>query len=343
VEPDEVGAKIAAQIRAEFDRGPRNVYRNVRAILVSVGGRPVMEQYYQSSPTETRNVYSVTKSVLGTLIGIALSEGRLRGVDQPLTELLPAHTSVMKPPVPGITLRQVLTMTAGLPDDPDIGLPPFVSATQWIRSIVSAGTERQPGSGFGYSSAGSHLLSAILVQATGQSVLEYARAKLFDPLDIQTRPAAEPLVVDSNLPIYNQARFAWSVDPQGYHLGYSDLKLAPRDMAKLGALYLDQGRFQDKQIVPANWVREGTTAHTAAGTLDGYRYGYHWWVTTGRDHPAFAAIGFGGQLIEVVPDQRLVVVASTEVNENDLGSTIQPELLQNLVDTFIVPAVAPLQ
>ena len=337
VDLDAIGAKIANDIRAEFDSSYTDGYRNIRAVLVTVNGRPVVEQYYKSLATTSRNAYSVTKSVTATLIGIALAEGRLRGLDQTLVELLPMHAARMKPDVAGITLRQLLTMTAGLPGDPP-GWPAYTARPDWVGSILREGTVRRPGTAFEYSTAGSHLLSAILVQATGQSVLDYARAKLFDPLGITTRPAVEPLAARDS-PAYDAATFAWSVDPEGHHFGGSDLKLAPRDMAKLGALYLDEGRWQGRQLVPAKWVREATTAHVTFGAGPPEGYGYQWWVTTAAGDPAFAALGYGGQLIEVVPARHLVVVMSTDVNENDPGSTVDPNLLLSLVSIWIAPAV----
>ena len=145
-----------------------------------------------------------------------------------------------------------------------------------------------------YASAASHLLSAILVEATGQSVLDYARDKLFNPLGISTDPAAEPLAVEENLPVYEAAPLAWPVDPQGVHLGDAYLKISAPDMAKIGQLMLAGGRWDDKQIVPAQWVTESTRAHVPTGGygLGGDDYGYHWWVTTADGHDAFAAAGF---------------------------------------------------
>ena len=143
------------------------------------------------------------------------------------------------------------------------------------------------------------------------------------------------------MPAYEKAAFAWPVDHQGINYGAAFLKLRPRDLAKLGQLYLEHGSWQGKQVVPQAWVRDATSAQVP--TTDGSgaeHYGYQWWVTTAGGHPAYAAIGFGGQLIEVVPDKALVVVFVTHF---DILSAIppgpSPADYHTMVSAAIVPAL----
>jgi CubicO group peptidase (beta-lactamase class C family) len=314
-------------------------YDDVRTILVFAGERPLVERHYDWIARETSDVYSVSKSVMSILIGIAIDEGTLGSLDQTLTELLPDHTPAMAPRVGRITLRQLLTMTAGLPADPANAGPAFESTDDWVTAILSEPLERPAGAGFAYSSAGSHLLSAILEEATGRPVLDYARDRLFDPLGIDTRPAAEPVVdFDKQAElgaVYDAASFAWPVDPQRLHLGYGHLKISTQDMAKFGHLMLAGGRWNGEQIVSALWVRESTRAHVATNALAPIdHYGYHWWVTTADGHHAFAALGFGGQLIEVVPDLDLVLVVSSNVTD---GPTVAFGPFLSMVDQDIAP------
>jgi CubicO group peptidase (beta-lactamase class C family) len=334
------------QVAAVFDElvkgDTAGVYEDLRAVLVLVGGRPLVERYYDSSAEATSNVASVTKSVMSILVGIAVDEGVLGSVDQTLSELLPEYAAIMAPDVAGVTLEQVLTMTAGLPEDPRApATAPHYLTEDWVAAILSGGLEQPPGEGFAYASAGSHLLSAILVEATGRSVLDYARDKLFNPLGISTDPAAEPLAVEENLPVYEAASFAWPVDPQGVHLGDAFLKISAPDMAKIGQLMLAAGRWDEKQIVPAQWVTESTRAHVSTGGygIGGDDYGYHWWVTTADGHDAFAAAGFGGQLIEVVPDLDLVVVVSCTIPEGNVH--LDASTFRGLVNAVVAPAIAP--
>jgi CubicO group peptidase (beta-lactamase class C family) len=330
---------VAAVVDSYLEGDLTGASEDVRAVLVTVGGRPVLERYYDSSAEATSGVFSVTKSVMSILVGIALDEGDLGSVEQTLAELLPEYAATMAPEVAGVTLRQVLTMTAGLPEDTAGSDPlPFETADDWIAAIVSGGLVRPPGEDFAYASAGSHLLSAILVEATGRSVLDYARERLFDPLGIDTDSAAEPLAVIENLPVYEAASFAWPVDPQGLHLGHTYLKINAPDMAKIGQLMLDDGRWDGEQIVSTQWVTESTRAQVATSGGSTGDYGYQWWVTTANGLDAFAAVGFGGQLIEVVPDLRLVVVVSSTVP--DVPRLTSASFIA-LVDQLIAPAVTP--
>jgi CubicO group peptidase (beta-lactamase class C family) len=306
-----VPAEVAGRIQEFLAVGNGAAFEQVRAIVVSVHDRLVFERYYHGSAATTGNVFSVTKSVMSMLIGIALDERKLRGVDQTLAELLPTYAATMPAPVKAVTLRQVLTMTAGLPPDP-AGLAALESSGDWVSTILSEGTRQPAGQAFAYSSAGSHLLSAIVRPATGRSTLDYARAKLFTPIGISTVHAAEPVARQESRPAYDRATFAWPTDPQGNHIGFSFLKLTARDMDKLGQIWLNQGRWAGRQLVSAAWVNESTTSQVETQTTP-EQYGYQWWLTTADGHRAYAAMGYGGQLIEVVPDLDLVtVVASTD-------------------------------
>jgi len=336
--PTSVGARLATAIDQELSPG-RDSYSQVRAVLVLVNGRTVFERYYQSSPEQYRNVFSVTKSVMSTLVGIAVGEGRLH-LDDTLAELLPKYAARMSPAVGRTTLQQVLTMTAGFAGEFATDDLAFTRTADWVSDILRHPTG-PPGGTFAYSNGTSHLLSAIPVDATGMSVLDYARARLLDPLGIATRPAVELLFKIENLDAYLAADFAWSIDPQGRHTGFSDLKLRPQDMAKIGTPYLDGGRWAGRQIVPAAWVRDATTRRVAtppAHPADGY--GYQWWVTTAGEDPAFFALGFGGQRIEVIPRLGLVVAISIEVDEKDpTDRGVDGTLLTYLVHSVIAPTL----
>jgi CubicO group peptidase (beta-lactamase class C family) len=327
-----VDADIGAAVEQYMAGSNTSGLSNVRAVLVLVDGRPFLERYRDSPPQESHDTFSVTKSIVSTLIGIAIAEGKLRGVDVTLTEALPHYRSLMRPEVARTTLRQLLTMTAGLRSDPPSGEPLAETLHgDWVSDILEHGFDRPPGM-WAYSSMGSHLLAAVLVRATGMPVLEYARARLFDPLGITTRPAAQPLLDGgpAGALAYDAASFAWPVDPQGINTGHSHIKLAAGDLATFGLLMLNKGLWKGRRLLPESWVAEATRAHVDAGVPGGNGYGYHWWISD-TDHPAFAAVGFGGQVVEVVPDLRLVVVAVTEPGELEASE----------VDRLIKIAVLP--
>jgi CubicO group peptidase (beta-lactamase class C family) len=231
--------------------------RNVRAVLVWVNDRPVVQQYHESKSSDSRNIASVTKSFVSTLVGIALAEGHLKRLDQTLGELLPAQRADMAPGVSAITLQQLLTMTAGLPADQD-GRPMLPDRRNWVRGILTHGSDLPPPAEFAYSSVSSHLLAAILEQNTHEALMVYARKRLFDPLGIDTRTAAQPPSAPAGASAYDAAHFAWPVDPQGINIGFGGLKMTPADMAKLGRLYLAGGVWNRQRILSADWVHRAT-------------------------------------------------------------------------------------
>ncbi|WP_270886205.1 serine hydrolase domain-containing protein [Pedococcus sp. 5OH_020] len=312
--PDPVAAAVAADFNAHTTDD------QIRAIIVTTSGRTRFERYYGSSAEEYRSAFSVTKSVVSTLVGLAISEGELR-LDDRLSKMLPRYAAEMSPRVAAVTLRQLLTMTAGFTDTSSgFGSSELLNSPDWVRFIIRH-QDDAPGKLFAYSDYGAHLLSPILEQATGQPVLSYARSHLFDPLGIPTRPAAQPLIDDAHLGQYERAGFAWPVDPQGHALGAAHLKIRPQDMTRLGQLFLQGGQWQGRQVVPAAWVRQATSAQAGAAfqpSTDGRfaptNYGYLWWVTTVDGTPSYFAWGLGGQLVQVVPDRNLVMVVSSYVD-----------------------------
>jgi CubicO group peptidase (beta-lactamase class C family) len=318
---------LGPQIGVDFDA--------VRAIRVTVNGQVAFEKYYGSSAQESRDVMSVTKSVMSTLVGIAVRDRKLH-LDDPLSTLLPQYAGAMSPTVAAQTLRDILTMSAGLTDEFTTAGPTFMRKGDWTRAVLAAPS--RPSGTFAYSNGGAHLLSAILEQATDRPVLEYARAELFEPLGIDTTNADTGLAAYPNSEAYLKADFAWPSDPQGRPTGWALLKLRPADMSLLGQLYLDGGAWGGRQILPADWVRTATTRQV--DNPDGGGYGFMWWIVSAADEPAYAAIGYGGQLIEVVPSLGLVVVVSTEVvYDGFILEPVDPQLLVGMVDSVIAPAV----
>ncbi|MEP6629203.1 MAG: serine hydrolase [Lapillicoccus sp.] len=333
------GAEIWTGISAAFAGSTTNQFEKTKAVLISVCGRPVVTQYLGgATPTDYYQIASATKSVISTLVGIALSEGLLHGVDQTLGELLPARRAQMTPAVAAITLRQLLTMTAGLDaDGNDSSVSDWISSTDFVGGILRRGITGQTGT-WAYSSATSHLLAAIVAQATGRPVLDYAREKLFGPIGIDAPAGEQLLLAEGNGPAYDRAGFAWPVDHQGVNFGGGWLRLTPGDLLKLGQLYLDEGRYQGRQVVPAEWVREATRSQveTRSG-FAGEGYGYQWWVPTAAGQPAYAAVGYGGQLVEVVPSRRLVAVFVTEVLTTTPYVRVDAKAYEDMVAYQVIP------
>ena len=276
----------------------------------------------------------MTKSVIGALVGIAIAEGKIMGLDQTVGELLAAQLPKdADPRFAGVTVQHLLTMTSGLAGDEDSSggdsrvEEAMWQSPDWVRHILSRQLEIEPGTHFAYSNAGAHLLSAIVANASGQSTLAFARAKLFNPLGIRTEGAFEPVLSDhieaATVEEYQGASVAWPVDPQGYHEGGGSLRLPARDMAKFGYLYLNGGRWDGSQVIPADYVAAATSPAGSSPNLS-KGYGWFWWVPTEGGHHTFSARGYGGQFIYVVPDLDLVTVVTSDPEKEALN----PEILR---------------
>jgi CubicO group peptidase (beta-lactamase class C family) len=269
------------------------IFNGMDSLLVGRHGKIVAEAYYAPFPSGMRHrVNSATKSVIGSLIGIALKDGLIKSLDQPVLEFFPgrefANTDERKK---AITLRHLLDMTSGIDwTEPLSNASPrsmleMDRSRDWAQYILDQPMAREPGTAFDYNSGGTQLLSAVLSRVTGKSAENYARESLFGPLGITD--------------------FFWRRDPQGVSTGGYGLYLLPRDMAKLGTFWLHDGSWEGRQILPAGWIdtaREGRTDMP----FPGFRYGNLFWSVPDRN--VFMAVGFDRQLIVMLP--KLDIVAT---------------------------------
>jgi CubicO group peptidase (beta-lactamase class C family) len=235
-------------------------------------------------------VHSVTKSVLSILVGIAIDKGLLR-LDQKLPELVAEATEgTIDPRAADITLRDLLTMSSGFDPHQAVEVPGVWSSSVWmIRRTV----EYTPGTHFYYDDYGADLIAIILRRAVGGNIAEFAKSELFAPLQID--------------------RYQWFVDSEGNMPGAGGLLLTGRDMAKIGLLYLQQGRWRERQVVSEAYVLDSTRKHID-GRMPGLQagYGYLWWTRPTRDgSPAYFASGSDSQLILNLPDRNLVMALAS--------------------------------
>ena len=287
---------------------------NIDAVLVVRNGYLVAEAYLNPhGPDGKHKVYSCTKSVISALVGIAIDRGYIEGVDQPVLSFFPDRTAAnLDARKEAMTLEHLLTMSTGL-DCRDSylyrwqGLREMEGSEDWVQHVLDLPMVAEPGARFEYCNGASFLLSAIVQEATGKNANLFAREHLFPPLGI------------------SDAR--WLSGLQGITIGWSDLYLRPRDMAKIGYLYLNGGRWEGQQVVPAAWVEASTRKHIAATLQDGY--GYQWWTT---DNGVYMALGYAGQFIFVVPEVNMVVVFVSALPERDFY------VPQRLLEDYIVPA-----
>lgn len=269
---------------------------------------------YPFQPDTKHIIHSCTKSIVSALVGIAIGEGVIQGVDQPVldifSERVVANVDANKE---AMTLEHVLMMANGLECRDSYlyrwrGLNQMRASGDWVQFVLDLPMSEAPGTRFEYCNGGSFLLSAIVQETTGQSAQAFAQEHLFGPLGI--------------------ADVDWPANPRGISIGWGELRMRPHDMAKFGYLYLNRGQWEGRQVVPAAWAEASTRRHIAAGTLsDGY--GYQWWVD---DAGYTMALGYAGQYIVVVPDQDLVVVFASHLADQDF---FVPE---TLLKVYILPA-----
>lgn len=288
---------------------------DIRAVLVLQRAQPMFE-YRRSglTPETLHEVASVTKSVLSMLVGMAVAQGRIAGLDTPIVALLPELADANTDPrAQLLSVRHLLTMTAGFQGSERR----FIDPKARDRFAMSRRFEADPGTRFRYDNPAADLLAAALARSVGETPAAYAQRQLFAPLGIE--------------------RFEWAVDEQGKHHGFSGLKLRLRDLAHLGQLMLQQGQWDGKRLLPEDYVRASGTAHSAGGPPVGLPYGYLWWVSQATSAPVpFVASGFGGQFIWVDPALELVVVATSEMSA---GSAARQQAL-DLIRRQILPAVS---
>ncbi len=269
-------------------------FNNMDSLLVTRHGRIVLEAAYAPYRVEMKHrVYSVTKSVISTLIGMALDDGKLDTVDRKILDFFPGRTVAnLDDAKKAITIRQLLDMRSGLAWQDSLGVSfnAMERSPDWQQFVLDHPMETAPGTSFNYSGGNTHLLSAILSKVTGKSAHDYAREKLFGPLGIDD--------------------VLWRHDPQGISGGGAGLYLQPRDMAKLGYLYLRNGQWEGKQILPQSWVEAVRKADGVIpeGWASNLRYGSQFWVIPRRD--AYLMVGFHRQLVIVMPKLDIVAVAT---------------------------------
>lgn len=263
----------------------------VDSLQVVRNGVLILDAYfYPYVGQRPHDLASITKSVTSTLIGIAIDQGLL-SLDQNLIDSFPDLVPV--PPTDGkedIELSQLLSMNSGLdcgrsPGEPELN--EMLGSDNFVEYALGLPMAATPGSEFAYCSPGSHLMSAMLGDASDSNALDFAREHLFDPLGI--------------------GEAVWPTDPQGVNRGWGDLGLHPRDVARIGQLFLQGGEWNGGRIVSEDWIDDASRAQITVDD-EGTRYGYQWWLPGGAFEGVYEARGRGGQGMIVWPDKNVVAV-----------------------------------
>lgn len=291
----------------------------IQSVIIIRNGYLITEAYlYPFQKNFQHILYSCTKSITSALTGIAVKEGYIKNVnEQVLLYFSDLKVNQDDPRKTALTVKHLLTMSTGLKwnengmygTDTDSWTQMWKTSHQ-IQYILDQPMRSEPGKEFYYCSGASHLLSGILQRTTGQSSFEYGRKKLFEPLGIKD--------------VY------WSTDLNGVNIGGSHIFLKPADMARFGYLYLKKGKWNDRQIIPEQWVAESTQKQINTPQRTAYGYGYQWWMNS---FGGYSARGYGGQYIFVLPQDEMVIVFTSGLPR------YRSELPESLVETFILPAI----
>ena len=326
-----VAALLVASARAQappapqlrFDAAVRTAASlpRMRSLLVSWQGELVLERYFNGARADaTNNIKSVSKSVLSALIGIAIDRGHIAGVEQPIrayfSDELRDTDNALKT---HITVENLLTMQSGLETTSNRNYGAWVASADWVGFALRQPLLFAPGRLMEYSTGNTHLLSALLTRATGQTTLAFAREVLAEPLGFDLAP--------------------WPQDPKGVYFGGNDMQMTPRQMRAFGELYLNGGRAGGTQIVPAEWVAASLVPRVQSRGQRSRYYGYGWWIRDMAGHETPYAWGFGGQFIVLVPALDLVVVttSSSDPGPERRGHTRR---IYDLVEHEVIAAAA---
>ena len=285
-------------------------YSNIAGIVVLQNGTAIYENSFNGYTADTAfHVFSVTKSVLSILIGIAIDKGLIESLDQKVLDFFPEYTPKRgEKTAQLVTLRDMMTMTTPFKYK-SAPYTKYFSSESWVRSALDLLGGKGAIGEFRYTPLiGPDILSGIRTRVTGQSVLEFAKANLFAPLGIRVSENIVFASKEEQLTIIkNYHGSGWVADPQGINTAGWGLFLRPGEMAKTGKLLLNRGIWDGRQIVSSEWVDESTAPHSRWGEL---QYGYLWWIID-EEARSFAALGDGGNAIYVNPAKNLVVAIAS--------------------------------
>jgi CubicO group peptidase (beta-lactamase class C family) len=304
----------------------------LHSILVSQRGEVLFERYFNGKRSDSpANIKSASKSIIATLVGIAIAQGSIPGVRTPIVTYFPELGRDPDPRKRTIDVEDLLEMRSGLEGTSGLDYGAWVTSRDWVRHALARPMYAEPGDDMEYSTGNSHLLSAIVTKATGKSTWQFAN-------DVFARPLGFRLS-------------QWTRDPQGIFMGGNEMVMTPRQMLAVGELYLNEGRAGSVQVVPEAWVERSCEGRArtrrpggsgASGFVDSMRdrkYGYGWWVHELGGVDTCFAWGYGGQYIFVMPslDAVIVTTSSPDVSEERRGHR---QAVFGILDRLIVAPLA---
>jgi CubicO group peptidase (beta-lactamase class C family) len=297
----------SAGIRGYVEAADQQV-NTMHSFMLLRHGQVVAEGWWKPEAADKPHVmHSLSKSFTSTAVGLAVADGKL-SVDDPVLKFFPEDAPAEpSDKLKAMRVRDLLTMSTGHETEAK-----YSTNAPWVQTFLAHPVPHKPGAHFLYNTPGSYMLSAIVQKATGQTVLDYLRPRLFEPLGIENPE--------------------WGSSPQGITFGGWGLKIRTEDIAKFGQLYLQKGRWNGKQLVPASWVEQATSKQVSNGSDPSkdwdQGYGFQFWRCR---HGAFRGDGANGQFCLVLPEQDAVVAITAETHD------MQREL--NVVWDKLLPAI----
>lgn len=311
---------------SELEHTIKSEYNNINGIVIIKNGNLAYEKYFNGkSPDDCQHVASVTKSVLSALIGIAIDKGYIKSVEEKVVDFFPKYIADANKQKQQITIRHLLTMTVPYPyEDWHEPLDILCQQQDWIKYTLDIIGENGDLGAFKYSTAGAHLLSAILTESTGKSARAFANEHLFTPLGMKVIPDYQMNAYGFD-DLFGKNVKGWVHDPNGHSTGGWGLTLTTRDMARFGYLYLNNGVWNNNRVLSETWIRESTE-------MNYHNYGYLWWLRQEDGLSTFSAIGDGGNMICCIPNMNMIVAISSQFIMN-------PRDRWPLIKDYIIPAV----
>ena len=264
----------------------------LKSLLVSHNGNLVLERYYNGARATTpANIKSASKSVIAALVGIAVSKGHIKTVDQKIADYFPELASDPEKRKRDITIEDLLTMRSGLESTSGRNYGAWVQSPNWVRFVLRRPLIDEPGTRIEYSTGSSHLLSAIITKAVKKSTWQFAQEELARPLG------------------FTLAK--WPADPQGIYFGGNEMLMTPKQMIEFGELYLNDGRAAGTQLLPKDWIEKTQIGRGKSRWGSDREYGLGFWIRDLGGHKSYYAWGYGGQFIFIVPGKDLVIVTTS--------------------------------
>jgi CubicO group peptidase (beta-lactamase class C family) len=295
----------------------------INSIIIIRHGKIGAERYFNSKNANSyQTIRSVSKSFLSALVGIAISKGSIK-LEQKAADFFPEYFSDIKDSrVKNITVEHLLKMKSGIKGDESFYFT-FTGSNNWVKTIVESQLEFEPGTKRQYSTAGTHLLGAVLAKAVDANLMDYGKANLFDPMGINIKN--------------------WFKDPQGNYFGGNDMYFTTRDMAALGLLYMNKGMVKGHQIVPGDWTVNSVknlsgATYSSWGKLTDYGYGYLWWNGTLAEKEIYFALGHGGQFVVCVPSLDLIIAANSYPDSDWSQADSQERAVLDIIAEYFIPA-----